>query len=325
MPDPTTAGMDTLASTAPALSTTSDMPVVKKAVEKEEKEELLKEEKPKEQLEDKPEVKDEQAEKLGSKEEEPEKAEKKDETPAWQKREITKARNRQREAESRASTLEERLDKALTALEKAAREPPKIEAEPRPERSKYDDPDKYESDLVAWSARTAAKVTQAQIEKNTQEREQSETRAKQDKAQAEQQKELSDAWGKAVTVGEEKYPDYHEVAEARNVPITPAMAFSIMQENLDSGRGFEIAYYLGKHPEQAKQIASLPEHRQSIAIGRLAERLEEKPEKVSKAPPPPKPVGSKSAARSTPREEKSMEEYAKERNAQIRAERANPH
>lgn len=352
-----TRSLDLLSTRAPALSTTSDMPQIgeakpapKGAVSDEELKaggtEALKTEKAKtekaEPKSDKPEAKEGEPKldaKADDKPEEPKpddekKVEPKDDTPAWQKREITKARNRQREAESRASTLESRLDKALTALEKAAQRidtPVETEAaDPRPKRSDYDDPEKYEEALVTWSAKTAAKViavkvTQAEIEKSVKEREARASKEKSDRESQAAQKELTDAWAKSRAAAIEKYPDFAEVAESDDVQITPAMAFSILEENLDSGKGWEISYYLGQHPEEAAKIAALPQARQSIAIGRLAERIAQIPVKQTKAPKPPEPVGSKARALKKAPEDESMEEYAARRNAELRPPRASPH
>lgn len=340
--------LDLTGTVAPALSTTSDMPTAGApkepaptgAVSEEElaaggTEQVKADDKAKADAEAKAvkEAADKAAEAAKKKEGD---GEPKDDTPAWQKREITKARNRQREAEARATHLEERLDKALTALEKAAtRTDSEIKTEAadprpvRPARAAYDDPDqydaavaKYDDALVAWSAKTAAKVTQAEIEKQTKEREAGEAKAKTEREQQAEQKERLDAWVKATAKGAEKYPDYADVAENPDVPITPAMAFSILEENLESGEGFEINYYLGTHLEEAAKIAALPQSRQGIAIGRLAERLaaeRAKPAKVTKAPDPVKPIGSKARATEKSADEESMEEYAARRKAEIRA------
>lgn len=330
--------LDLIGTTAPALSTTSDMPKVGAVKEPPPKgavsDEELKagEEKAEEKVETKEDAKDAKDEIKA--EVKDEKKEDKDETPAWQKREITKARNRQREADARAEAAEaranatnDRLDKALAALEKISNrtgsEVETKDADPRPVRTAYDDPEKYEADLVAWSAKTAAKVTQAEIERTTKEREATETKAKTERETQATFKKRVDAWNESVKAGVEKYADYHEVAEADDVPITPAVANAILEENLESeGKGFEIAYYLGNHKDEAARIAALPTQGHiDRAIGRIAERLASQPvNKVSKAPPPPKPVGARSTASTKKLHEiEDMEEYAKVRNASLRA------
>jgi hypothetical protein len=219
-------------------------------------------------------------------------------------------RNRQREADARTAQLDERLGRALSAVERLTthtdtqvRTEP---ADPRPVRRAYDDPDTYEADLVTWSAKAAAKVTKTEIENQAKEREASHARQKE---QA-QFRERVDAWGKAKTIAVEKYPDFVEVVESPDLRITPAMAFAILEENLEGGKGYEISYYLGKHPQEAAKIAALPQARQALAIGRLAERIEAQRTKPTSSRTT---VGRKSPA------EESMDEYARRRNAELRA------
>lgn len=340
--------LDLTPSTAPALSTTSDMPKggtklppPKGAVSDEEikrgeeagkagdEAEAAKRAAKTKPDDENPEVKKPEVKADDKTVEDVDPDKKPDDIPAWQKREITKARNRQREAEARATHLEERLDKALTALEKAATrtgtEVKTQEADPRPKRTDFDDPEKYEQALVEWSAKSAAKLTQAEIERAQKERDAAAAKDTTEKQFQSEHKERVDAWTKSKEKAIDKYPDYEEVAESDEVPITPVMASSILEENLESGKGFEIAYYLGKHINEAKRIAALPQSAQVIAIGKLAERLAAIPEKTfSKTPTPPKPLGNRSAAGDAGKEPE-MEEYATKRNAQLRAGRANPH
>lgn len=303
--------LDLTGAVAPALSTTSDMPKPgvrlpppKGAVSEEELRsggtEQLKADKAKADAND---------------------DKKSDDTPASQKREISKADNRQREAEQRAQALEERLDRVLSTVEKlATRTDTEVKtqpADPRPKRHDFDDPDTYEDALVTWTAKTAAKVTQAQIEKQQKDREAEESNAKTGR----ELKKRADAWEKSRTAALEQYPDYEEVAESPDLSITQTMAFAIVEENLESGKGYEIAYHLGTHPEEAAKIAALPPQQQPLAIGRLAERLAAKPARVSKAPDPPRPLGSRVRAGEKSANEETMDEYAKRRNAELRANR----
>jgi hypothetical protein len=197
--------------------------------------------------------------------------------------------------------------------------------DPRPVRTAYDDPEKYEADLVTWSAKAAAKVTQAEIEKSVKEREAKEAKDKTEKETQASVKKRMDAWAKSKAEAIEKYPDYEEVAEADTVSINQAMAYAILEENLDTGKGTEIAYYLGQHPDEAAKIAALTtQSAVDRAIGKLADRLEREPVKpVSKAPEPPKPLGSRAGAIKKSADNESMEEYAARRKAELKAQRAN--
>lgn len=326
--------LDLVPSTAPALSTTSDMPNVKAEPEAKETKEVKVEPKADEgktdaKVDAKPDAKTDEVKDDPKEDVKAEDDKSKDVTPAWQKREITKARNRQREAEERATTLESRLDKALGAIEKLSTKPAEKADEksvdPRPDRKSYDDPDKYESDLVSWSARTAAKVTQAEIEKQGKEREANEAKEKSEKADSERREKVASAWQKSHAKALETYPDYTDVAENPDIQITPDMAHAMLRVNKKSGNGPDIAYHLGKNPEEAARIAALDIDDQLVEIAELGARLKAKPAPVSKVPEPPKPLGSKSSAGKKSGDDESMEEYAARRNASLRPQRANPH
>lgn len=327
--------LDLTGTVAPALSTTSDMPVIdapketpKGAVSEEELAaggtEALKAKEKGDESKDEP--------KADAKEGDGDKP-KPDNTPAWQKAEITKARNRQRDADARADAAEaranatnDRLDKALAALEKISTrtgtDVQTPDADPRPVRTAYDDPEKYEADLVAWSAKTAAKVTQAEIEKAAKEREATETKAKTEKVETEKREKVLAAWQKSKTKALETYPDFEEVAESPDVTITPSMVMAMLQINKSKGNGADIAYHLGKHPEEAARIATLDQEDQFVELAEISATLKAKPTPITKVPEPPKPVGSRASATKKSPDAESMEEYAARRNASLRA---NPH
>ena len=63
-----------------------------------------------------------------------------------------------------------------------------------------------------------------------------------------------DAWAESTADFREKVPDFDAVVHNPNLTVTPVMADAIRE----SGRGAEIAYYLGKNPAEAARIASLP-------------------------------------------------------------------
>jgi len=82
----------------------------------------------------------------------------------------------------------------------------------------------------------------------------------------------------------DKYDDFDEVAFDDSNPITETMGEAIMT----SEAGGELAYYLGKHPKEAAQIAALQSPvAQATALGRLeAKIMAPKPKKISGAPQP---------------------------------------
>jgi hypothetical protein len=85
--------------------------------------------------------------------------------------------------------------------------------------------------------------------------------------------------------------DYDLVAHDRSLPINDAMANAIQYAE----NGPELAYYLGKHPEEARRISDLPAPIAGFELRDIAAKLKSdresvKPPKVSKAPPPPPKV-----------------------------------
>jgi hypothetical protein len=253
-----------------------------------------------------------------------------DETPAWQKRQITQARNRQRAAEERADRLEAQVTQLVASVEKlTARTGQEIKTDPaedpRPDRAKFDDPEKYDAALVAWSAKTASKLTLAEHERQQAQRAAADKKRETEAKQQADLKALDDAWIAAKAKAIEKNPDWEEIAEAQGVEITPAMAFVMKELNQDEpGTGLDVAYYFGSSEAgkaEALRISKLTTFaKQSAAIGRLAERLAKpEPAKVTKVPDPVKPLGARAAAVKKSPSDESMEEYAARRNAEIRA------
>lgn len=83
-------------------------------------------------------------------------------------------------------------------------------------------------------------------------------------------------------------PDYDQVVHD-HLPISPPMAEAIKTSEL----GPEIAYHLGKNPDEARRIAGLNPLAAIREIGRLEARLDTKaapPKPASDAPPPPPQV-----------------------------------
>lgn len=117
-----------------------------------------------------------------------------------------------------------------------------------------------------------------------------EVEAKAERARHEQAiKQRETTWQQKQAEAAKKYEDFIDVVSADDLAITPIMAEAIK----DSDMGPEVAYYLGKNPDQAERIARLNPAAQVREIGKIEARLESKPPKsASKAPPPISPVGS---------------------------------
>ncbi|MCU0949524.1 MAG: hypothetical protein MUC68_00345 [Burkholderiaceae bacterium] len=95
-------------------------------------------------------------------------------------------------------------------------------------------------------------------------------------------------WEQRQQQAAKKYEDFADVALADDLAITPVMAEAMK----DSDLGPDVAYYLGKNPDEAERIAKLNPAAQVREIGKIEARLELKPTKQpSKAPPPIEPLG----------------------------------
>lgn len=206
------------------------------------------------------------------------------------------------------------LATALKALEKVSGVDAKAaqatidREDPKPDKSTYDDPEKYTEDLASWSGRQGARAERAERE------------AKEREVQASREiKSAQETYAGLVAAGKEKYPDWEEVAEDESVEISTAMGYAITRSKV----GHDIQYYLGKHPKEAERIRALTNAAdQLVEIGKLEAKLiaGERP-KVSKAPNPLKPVGGANGAAAKPRHEMSMDEYAAARQPELDAER----
>lgn len=234
-----------------------------------------------------------------------------DETPPWMKREITIERNKRREAETKSADATARLDEALKALQIRTGEDPNKTTQtlettdPRPTREQFDAPDAYDDALIEWSSSRAASTALAQ---DTQKRIQTE--------QTHKMEEVRTAWEGRRQQALKDIPDYEAVAESNEVQISVPMANTIMM----SPQGPALAYHLGKNIDVAKRIASLPPGDAIYAMGFLASELQTKkiPE-ISNAPAPHKPLGARANALSKTPQEESMDEYAARRTRELRA------
>ena len=237
--------------------------------------------------------------------EEPAKEAKPDNTPPGVKAEITRERNRRRAAEEAQAAAQKRLDEALEAIKALTpKPPPEPVAEPRPRREEFGDPQSYDTAMEVWAARAVERARAEAREQATRE-----TREQlQQQAQKAEQDALVTTWAERRAKAMEQLPDYEAVAERDDVQITPPMAEAIMR----SDNGAEVAYHLGKHPDEAARIAKLPSvGMQLFEMGKLAATLAKPPPAaVSRAPAPIVPLtGAREIATNSGREE-SMAEVA---------------
>jgi len=256
--------------------------------------------------------------------------------------EVTQQRRR---AEERADRLAESLERALTALNRAtatSAKPADITpapipaAEPRPTREAFDTPEAYDGALIEWSTKQATRLAQAEFERNATAQREADERAAAERRQREQFDRAREVWAERKAKAIERMPDYVDVAERDDVPISTSMALIIQ----GAEQGPEIAYHLGKHPEEAARIAAMvvpgqffPEghpaageplpdvQRQLYELGRIAAMATVPRAETTRAPRPITPLGSNGAARAKSPAEMTTEEYAAYRMPQLQAER----
>ena len=229
-----------------------------------------------------------------------------------------------REAEARATRAEQTAQKALDAVTKltesqqAAKDAAEAQPDPRPLRDAFDSPDAYDDALVAWSSRVAERTTEARVKRETEAAAAEAERVKTEDAQKAENQRLADDWNARKDKVTEKYPDYADVAERDDLTITLPMSHAIL--NADNGP--DIAYYLGKNPEEATRIAGLNPLMQVIEMGKLSAKVAESAVTLTRATPPIRPLRTAAAAATAkgPNEE-SMDEYAARRQAELRSRR----
>lgn len=201
--------------------------------------------------------------------------------------------------------VQKRIDKLTHQVREQERliqelQTPKDAPKGEPSREDYDDYEKYVEDKAIW------KVEQ-RLAKEAEERQ---TRTAQERQQ-EAASHFESAKDAVIDAGLDSFDDFEDVALSDDLQITEDMATAI----LASDTGHELWYHLGKHPAKAEKIASLPPVAQILELGRLESSL-----KVSKqpsnAPPPPKPVGTRSKSDNALRDDVSVSEWMKRRNKQ---------
>lgn len=252
---------------------------------------------------------------------------KKVELPPWMKREITKARNRQRDAEAKAlkdsevvAELRKQVDELRARVELPKPEPTIPEAEPRPVRDKFETPDAYDDALAAWGVREGERHA---AKRSADDKAAAAKKAAGDAAADRQQAaetelaNLNAVWVDRKAKAIEAMPDYVEVAERDDLTISVPMAHAI----LVADNGPHVAYHLGKNPEEAKRIAAISSPIvQAMEIGKIAARLAAPaPRSPRSAPIQPLNGGNSSADTST--REPSMDEWAAKRTPEIMSTR----
>lgn len=206
------------------------------------------------------------------------------------KRNKVSARERVEQATRRAREAEAERDRALQQLEKIQQS-----ATARLDPLEYSTDAEYMHALVKQTAdATRAEFLQQQAQAAHQHR----------------QAAIAESWNERVDAFRNQAPDFEQVAY--NAPISEMVAEAVAA--VDAGP--QVAYYLGKNPNEARRISSLPPLHAAVEIGRLNERLSVPlARKSTAAPPPPATIQGHGAPGQKRLDEMTMAEYAEARKA----------
>lgn len=110
---------------------------------------------------------------------------------------------------------------------------------------------------------------------------------------AEQQEKVAESLFEKAEKAKERYPDYDAVVSNPTLAINDGMVEFIA----DSEHGADVAYYLGKNPIKAAQIAQMSPIKAARELTRIEAEIAAKPKaSPSKAPDPISPVGTRGRA-----------------------------
>ena len=221
---------------------------------------------------------------------------------------IGKLTGRWRQAESEADYWRERAQRAERTP------PPQQQQAPQQAKKLADfnyDEEAYQAHLEEVVAEKAAAKAEAKL------------REKQDRERSESsRREVMTKFREREARAKAEIEDYEEYAYS--APINDEVSDLVMA--MDEGP--RIAVYLGKNPEHAARINSLPPHLAAIELGRIdarlaTEREQAKAKPVSKAPPPPPKIeaseGATRVSTTDPESDKLMsdDEWVKAERARV--------
>lgn len=207
---------------------------------------------------------------------------------------LTSEREEQRR---RAETAEAEL----TAIKAKAKPEVEVGDEPkRPNRNDYQDTESYERAYESYSD-SRAEWTAKKVVKEARD---AERKAAEEVSAAEHQRKVTEGYNERKEKAKTKYADFSEVAESE---VTVPMP--IVHAILTHPEGPELQYYFGKNPDEAQRLATLDPLNMAIELGVILTKINPKPQ-VSAAPKPIKPLGASKEAATKDPEGMSMDEYA---------------
>lgn len=225
--------------------------------------------------------------------------------PGGVQKRITELTRARREAERRAQEAEAQAAAAFEALQRLQ---PTAAAEPVAplEPPVFETPEQFARDMAEYTQRVSERAGR---EAAVRARQESEQQALQ-RAQMAEQERVRTSFMAQVEKEREQLPDFDDVVNSPDVPISVPLAAAIAQHP----QGAKVAYFLGSHADEAKRIVALPVALQVAELGAIAYKLAHPPAAAtSKAPPPIDPVRGPSAATAPDVGEMSMDQYAAQR------------
>lgn len=114
-----------------------------------------------------------------------------------------------------------------------------------------------------------------------------------EREQQQQQERIRESWSEKAEKAVERYPDFQTVVANPALPINAVMVEYIA----DSDLGADVAYYLGKNPEKAADIAEMSPVKAARELARIEAELAARPKaKPSNAPEPINPVSARAGS-----------------------------
>ena len=204
---------------------------------------------------------------------------------------LLRQRNKAREEATQAKAEREALSARLAALEAKqvanthVTEAPVVNANEKPDKTKYTDAFQYAEDLARWSARQERIEMQQEIQK---------------KEQAEAQMKQAKTWTDKIKKFEAELHDYDDVLNASTAQVKNVVRDAMME----SDYGPKLFYHLAQNEELAEKLMNISDMQALKEIGKLEAKFEaevegkteKKPQMIkSKAPAPISPIkGGKS-------------------------------
>jgi hypothetical protein len=221
------------------------------------------------------------------------------------------------DAEARAKVAEDNL---RLALERKETPPPTGEDLVKPTRDAFQDPDAYDTAILDYAEKLAESKASKEVERMRTEEATKVSKAAEETAA----RTRLDAYNARVEKTRQTHADFNEVAQSPDVKVSMPVVHAIMTHD----QGPEIQYYLGKNPTEAARIVAMTVEtpqgpqpdvaRQLMEVGLIVAKLNapQTAPPISKAAPPIKPLKSAPSVEEKDPNEMTMDEYKSWRKGQ---------